>query len=499
MPYRGRVAYPSYVDESLFGNPHERTVRQMRGRPDAAADVMVLSGNEFAHINLRANTTGNEKSAKQLERERLHALSDARKAKWPNTLEAARERKERARQEKLDAEETMRQAIDREEEALQAEKRRLAIERANKMLYDSTDRVKALHSKLLLTDVLQERERQMELKSSITQRARVDEERWYQKQQEAIRRMDAEEDAREAEDGARRAELARVRREQIDARVQAHQGRMAERAADAETMRQIAQADLEAEKEHRLQELEKAHQMKAEFNEANRFLMKQREHEAAILAGEEQRMLQYAKQKERDLMERRDRETQRFVDRQNWRQKLIDTQIAKLTDINAQQNSRLEAQAVEVQAKAMEARNKLDEKKKDEMLVTHMSRQQQMRWKAEKAAQQEADDGYFADGLKKLNAQLREEEAQTIRDKFEECRRNDAFLLKQMSQKRDKVEDEKADDLMQAEMSKQWMADDDAIYEQYAQLCLDEYVAAGKSHESLRHPPLPPCRSLRRR
>jgi len=192
-------------------------------------------------------------------------------------------------------------------------------------------------------------------------------------------------------------------------------------------------------------------------------------------------MLQYAKQKERDLMERRDRETQRFVDRQNWRQKLIDTQIAKLTDINAQQNSRLEAQAVEVQAKAMEARNKLDEKKKDEMLVTHMSRQQQMRWKAEKAAQQEADDGYFADGLKKLNAQLREEEAQTIRDKFEECRRNDAFLLKQMSQKRDKVEDEKADDLMQAEMSKQWMADDDAIYEQYAQLCLDEYVAAGKN------------------
>merc|ERR1712060_664847 len=110
-------------------------------------------------------------------------------------------------------------AIDREEEALQAEKRRLAIERANKMLYDSTDRVKALHSKLLLTDVLQERERQIELKSSITQRARVDEERWYQKQQEAIRRMDAEEDAREAEDAERRAEVGRVRAEQIDGRM----------------------------------------------------------------------------------------------------------------------------------------------------------------------------------------------------------------------------------------------------------------------------------------
>ena len=29
-------------------------------------------------------------------------------------------------------------------------------------------------------------------------------------------------------------------------------------------------------------------------------------------------------------------------------------------------------------------------------------------------------------------------------------------------------------------MSKQWMGDDDAIFEQYATLCLDEYVAAGK-------------------
>merc|ERR1719310_2545613 len=79
-------------------------------------------------------------SAKQLDRERLHALSNARKSKWPNTIEE------------------LRVEIDREEEALQAEKRRLAIERANKMLYDSTDRVKSLHSKLMLADVMEERE-----------------------------------------------------------------------------------------------------------------------------------------------------------------------------------------------------------------------------------------------------------------------------------------------------------------------------------------------------
>ena len=48
-------------------------------------------------------------------------------------------------------EEVLRQEIDREEEALKAEKRRLAIERANKMLYDQVPshtraRVRAAHS-----------------------------------------------------------------------------------------------------------------------------------------------------------------------------------------------------------------------------------------------------------------------------------------------------------------------------------------------------------------
>ena len=96
-------------------------------------------------------------SAKEADRTRLHELSNSRKAKWPNTIEALREKKDKMKQDKLDAEEKLRVEIDREEAALQAEKRRFAIERANKMLYDSTDRVKSLHSKLMLADVMEER------------------------------------------------------------------------------------------------------------------------------------------------------------------------------------------------------------------------------------------------------------------------------------------------------------------------------------------------------
>eukprot|EP00966_Prymnesium_polylepis_P320130 7376522-Prymnesium_polylepis.1 len=151
-PFRGRIAYASYVDESLFGNPHATAVRMAKASPPELNDAVLLSSGELKNISFRARSTGQERSQKQLDRERLHELSNARKAKWPNTIEANRERKDRLRQEKLDAEEAMRVEIDKEEEALQAEKRRLAIERANKMLYDSTDRVKALHSKLMLAD-----------------------------------------------------------------------------------------------------------------------------------------------------------------------------------------------------------------------------------------------------------------------------------------------------------------------------------------------------------
>lgn len=51
--------------------------------------------------------------------------------------------------------------IDEQDAEERAELRRKQIEAANKMLYDDTDRPKKLHSKMLLSDVMQERVAQM--------------------------------------------------------------------------------------------------------------------------------------------------------------------------------------------------------------------------------------------------------------------------------------------------------------------------------------------------
>ena len=49
-----------------------------------------------------------------------------------------------------------------------------------------------------------------------------------------------------------------------------------------------------------------------------------------------------------------------------------------------------------------------------------------------------------------------------------------------MAEKAAAKEEEKLEEMFESEATKQWGQDDDAIFDQYAQMCLDEYVAAGK-------------------
>jgi hypothetical protein len=79
-------------------------------------------------------------------------------SKWPNTIQAQRERKEAERIKKLEDDEIERRKIDAQEEAYQQSLRQAQIDKANKMFHDNQDKVKALHSKMLLCDVHDEQE-----------------------------------------------------------------------------------------------------------------------------------------------------------------------------------------------------------------------------------------------------------------------------------------------------------------------------------------------------
>ena len=105
MPPKGRVV-AGQVDDTLFGNPNEHALRKVRTRPVELRSVGVVGAQELQGMATRAWAGPQDRRSMGSggeERQRLKALSDARKAKWPNTLEALRAKKERARQEKAAA------------------------------------------------------------------------------------------------------------------------------------------------------------------------------------------------------------------------------------------------------------------------------------------------------------------------------------------------------------------------------------------------------------
>lgn len=76
--------------------------------------------------------------------------------------------------------------VDRDEAELRAEARRIQIERANKILFDETDRVKGFHSKLILSDVMKENEGQVVQKKGMAVLRRAQEAAFVEQQKQAL-------------------------------------------------------------------------------------------------------------------------------------------------------------------------------------------------------------------------------------------------------------------------------------------------------------------------
>jgi len=83
---------------------------------------------------------------------------------WPNTIENLRLKRIEDKYKMLEDEELERRRVDAEEDALKQEKRQQALEAAARKMHDCQDNVKAFHTKLYMSDVLQEREAQIDLK-----------------------------------------------------------------------------------------------------------------------------------------------------------------------------------------------------------------------------------------------------------------------------------------------------------------------------------------------
>jgi len=134
-----------------------------------ASKVAVLQPRDWQRIqnNLsKFNREAQNYEAQKKDRESLHAASKELVKHWENTIEGQRLKKLQSRKLREEQEELDRQKIDIEEAKLQAKQRKEAIDCAKKLQYYETDRVKGFHGALLLTEVLKERDAQIEMKNA---------------------------------------------------------------------------------------------------------------------------------------------------------------------------------------------------------------------------------------------------------------------------------------------------------------------------------------------
>ncbi|CAN9509523.1 unnamed protein product [Ophioblennius macclurei] len=137
--------------------------------------VTVLREAEWQRIQDKLKIVTREEELLMEEAERrkaLHLKSQEVVKSWPDIITDVTQKKLEEKRKREEIEEEKRKQIDIEEAKYQAEKTREAIERAKTQIHYRNERIKGLHSALLLTEVLKEREAQIELKEKMKNEAR---------------------------------------------------------------------------------------------------------------------------------------------------------------------------------------------------------------------------------------------------------------------------------------------------------------------------------------
>ncbi|XP_062974681.1 cilia- and flagella- associated protein 210 [Elgaria multicarinata webbii] len=149
--------------------------------------------------------------AERKERKELHLQSQALVNNWSNTIAGMSQRKLKAKKVRQEKEEEEKRKVDLEEAKYQAQKRKETIEQATTQLYYQNERVKGFHRALLLTEVLKERDAQIEFKKKNQNLYRCKDEALERERQKAI--LIEEEKAKERH--MKRLQLSKDQLEQI--------------------------------------------------------------------------------------------------------------------------------------------------------------------------------------------------------------------------------------------------------------------------------------------
>ncbi|CAE7476600.1 SPCS1 [Symbiodinium natans] len=411
----------------------------------------------------------------------LHEKSQARAKTWSNTLEGSRRKKAEEKRKKLEMEELERQKVDAEEAKIQLDQRRATIDRANKLLYEESDRMKSFHSKMMHCDVIAEREAQISLKGELKKLEQIRDDRFLEMEKQNYRKM-LEREMKERETKEELSKIAaKAQKEQLAEYKEKRFQEVEDAMLEGELLRRKAIEDLEAERSAEKRRREMAIKAQKETQKANSYLKQIKAEDMLRQQKEEEKIQEYAQRKEKMLQLRKQKEEEVFQQKQAARNAMIDAQAKRLAEMQSNEDARVEGQVKQKEAADEKKRlDKLEMMRRWEEDIQN-SRQAQIERKQNTRAREKAEDHetakFLAEWCKVLDKQ--EQEENILKDAA--ARKLAQEHLKQVELSRRKKFEEKHSDKGVAEHASKVMEADTLEFHAYAEKIIREYSAEGKN------------------
>merc|ERR1719389_250173 len=382
---------------------------------------------------------------------------------------------------KMDLEELERQKVDQKEEAIAMDKRRNAIERANKILYEESDRMKTFHSKMMLCDVLAEREAQVALKEELGKLEQIRDERYLEMEKASYRNM-LERGLREKDNLGNAAKMAaEMQKAQLKEATDKRLRQIEDDILEGEMLRQKAAEDLRGERLAEKKRRQQAVQALAETQKANAYLKQLRAEDELREQREEEKIREYALRKERVLELRKKREEEVFQAKQAHKQRMIDKQVAQLAAMKSNEDERLERQVLEKEMKDEMDRLEGEERRRKWLEEIDTSRRMQVERKRAQTDREKAEEHELSTFWKEWCGRLDEldEQEKTQRRLAAKKLAQEQLMQKEVRKRRE--EEEKRRESTVAVSAQSALEADTLEFHQYAEEQIKKYATEGKN------------------
>ena len=413
--------------------------------------------------------------------ERLRILSKNKSKNWNDSLEQKKKMEYELAKRRFLKDEERRRKIDEQEHKYFEARENMLIQKAKEQLFNEQDAVKSFNSKLLLCDMLKERDFQKEIIDRKKEINNIIEKQFFDMNKKNMEVLEKKENEKKKIEEEKRIKRMNMINEQVrDTKLKIIQD-YEEKLIEGEIMKMNMKKALQEEiKEKELREKKIKDQLQF-YMEENMKLAKEKEKIKMKELEEEKKIEEFAKKKDELNNLRKKNEEEKMKQKLEQRQKLIDRQFEYLQNLQKKENEMIEKNIQSSNDRKMEEdrikKEKLDKMKND---INEHREKAMLKREEEKKKNKEEDIQYINDYKMRME-KLKEEE-----NKEKEMKRLREKELKeyqklQYEEKKRQVMDEFVKLNQDAYKNLQRLDNENDDFIKYAEYHIQEYQKQGKN------------------